>query len=460
MPFADYDDFDSCVRANQDVDDPEAYCAEIKRQVKGEDSLSDDEQKALEDSDCPEGQYMVNGECREIEEVDAPPSTLKNSANVFLQDGTGDETIERIEQDDGTVRYSNLTLLSPGVWTDAKSTDTIWYSPTGIENLEWEDTTFNLYHDEDNPDNAVGNIDAESSYVDDKGNLVADIVLDMDSTASEHADDVLQKQLETGGAKGGLKGPSVEIKTSPDDVEINQARQMKELVGGRLTGAGLVMQPASKSASFSRQVAEKGVALSSGEGSMWLHEGERYMADPETVREVLESNGIDTGEMTDDEVMAVGEDLMSEYEEESEEEEAEMQEGEEGEEEPEEEAPEDEPPEEEESEEMDMETKVEALEERLTNVEDMIESAMAAEDVEETLSEEIEEAKSDLADAETVQELSEANEELEKRLSDLEDKPETPRSLSEGATGDSDDEIEGTVQFAGSHDPVRNSYSR
>lgn len=35
MPFADYDDFDSCVSANSDKADPEAYCAAIKRQVEG-----------------------------------------------------------------------------------------------------------------------------------------------------------------------------------------------------------------------------------------------------------------------------------------------------------------------------------------------------------------------------------------------------------------------------------------
>ena len=33
--FADYDDFDACVRANSDKDDPEAYCASIKREVEG-----------------------------------------------------------------------------------------------------------------------------------------------------------------------------------------------------------------------------------------------------------------------------------------------------------------------------------------------------------------------------------------------------------------------------------------
>jgi uncharacterized membrane protein YfbV (UPF0208 family) len=359
---------------------------------------------------------------------------------VFLL-AESDPTIERIEQDDGSIRYTDLTLLSPGVWTDAGSGDTIWYSPSGIENLEWKDTTFNLYHDEDNPDNAVGEIDAESSYVDDKGNLVADIVLGMDSTASEHADDVLQTQLESGGAKGGLKGPSVEIKTGPEHVEFNQARGLQELVGGNLTGAGLVMQPASKSASFSRQVAEKGIALS-GEGSMWVQETDSNMSLQE-LREKLSNAGFELEDKSEDELKSLAESLGLEDDEDEEEEEEgeEMEEGDDEDDQPEGDE-EDEGDDEEDSpeDEMDMETKVQSLEERLQNLEDMIESAMAAEDVQE----ELEEFSQDLADAETVSELSEAKEELDKRLSELEDKPDY-KTLSEGANGEGETDLDGPI---------------
>jgi len=37
MPFGDYDDFDDCVSKNRDKEDPEAYCASIKRKVEGKD---------------------------------------------------------------------------------------------------------------------------------------------------------------------------------------------------------------------------------------------------------------------------------------------------------------------------------------------------------------------------------------------------------------------------------------
>ncbi|QCC57356.1 hypothetical protein [Natrinema thermotolerans] len=36
MAFAGYDDFEACVRAHSDKDDPKAYCATIKRQVEGQ----------------------------------------------------------------------------------------------------------------------------------------------------------------------------------------------------------------------------------------------------------------------------------------------------------------------------------------------------------------------------------------------------------------------------------------
>lgn len=36
MPFGDYEDFDDCVRKNQDKEDPEAYCAAIKKAIEGQ----------------------------------------------------------------------------------------------------------------------------------------------------------------------------------------------------------------------------------------------------------------------------------------------------------------------------------------------------------------------------------------------------------------------------------------
>jgi hypothetical protein len=36
MPFGPYSSFESCVKSNQDKDDPEAYCASIEEAVKNE----------------------------------------------------------------------------------------------------------------------------------------------------------------------------------------------------------------------------------------------------------------------------------------------------------------------------------------------------------------------------------------------------------------------------------------
>jgi len=71
-PFADYADFDDCVRKNQDKEDPEAYCGSIKAKVEQGDEepeqhecpegeMWDEEQqkcvkKAEEQHECPEGE--------------------------------------------------------------------------------------------------------------------------------------------------------------------------------------------------------------------------------------------------------------------------------------------------------------------------------------------------------------------------------------------------------------------
>jgi hypothetical protein len=58
-PFAGYEDFDACVAANQDKDDPEAYCGSIKNKVEGAKQASfnpgdSDIPKIKTDKTCPE----------------------------------------------------------------------------------------------------------------------------------------------------------------------------------------------------------------------------------------------------------------------------------------------------------------------------------------------------------------------------------------------------------------------
>jgi hypothetical protein len=397
----------------------------VPRCVPDED-VPDAEMAMAEGSNCPDGQVEVNGECVPVEEIeDVPPSSLKNSAPVLQLGSIEDEPIEREELGENKVAYRNLKILESGVWRDSASKQAIWYSPEGLSNMELtEDNAVNIMHDSGNEVSEAGHME---NLREEGGSLYADVIVDTSNSAGSYADENMQKTLETEGVKG-FGGPSVEIPPESEGghtTELNAEKGVRELVEGKIEGLGFVSQPASKPTGFDRQASTRGVALSSNQTVMQLEEDSRDMADAETYREVLESNGIDTGEMTDEEVMSVYEDLMDasegeemgdyEDDEEEDDEETEMQEDEE----------------EEEEEEMDME-EMDVIQEQIDDlwgeIEELKESMMG----EEEMSEELSEAKSELADAETVAELEEAKEELDKRLSELEEEPEDPRSLAEG----------------------------
>lgn len=451
---------------NPEYSEERAYAICQAMQNRGELSVSDDPSHdelltaaAQQDIDCPEGHVHTGSKCVPIEDVrDVPPTLL---SAVYTLSEVETEPIERIEESGNTVRYKNVKLLSPGVWTDSESRETIWYSPKGMEGLEIsEDNAVNIMHDAENEVSEAGEIDSESVHSSEDG-VYADLVLDTSNAAGQYADENLQKTLETQGAKG-FGGPSVEIDAEGQDVEFNERKGMKELVGGIISGLGLVKNPASKPVSFARQTANRGVALSDAQNTMYLEEAYSDM-DPEEAREILEKFGFDTGDMDDEDVVDMlkdmGEEIMDymergETEEPGGEDDGEDVENADDEEDPDDDG-DDETDVEEESEGMDMEDRIESLEERLTNVEDMVESAMAAEDVQEELAE----FGQDLADADTAQELSEAVEELEKRLSDVEERPTNPKSLADG-DGDSETEDTRNITPAPVHDSVRGTTSR
>lgn len=460
MPKAVEECVKSVLADNPEYSEERAYAICNAMSNRGELEISDNPSHdelltaaASQDIDCPEGHVHTGSTCVPIEEVrDVPPSLLNSSPVLQLAD-LETKPIEREELGENEVAYRHVKILQAGTWTDSNSRETIWYSPEGLSNMQLtEDNAVNIMHDSGNEISEVGRME---NLQEEDGSLFADLILDTSSNAGGYADENFQQTLETEGAEG-FGGPSVEIPADGQQVELNKEKGVKELVAGKIDGLGLVKNPASKPVSFARQTAQRGVALSDGEQTVMKLEGERRdMADAETYREVLESNGIDTGEMTDEEVMSVYEDLMEaseggedeEMEDDEtdveEEEETEMQEGEEEEE------------EDEEEEEMDMESKIQSLEERLSNLEDMAESAM----MEGELSEELEEATQDLADAETVQELEEAKEEIDKRLSELEEEPENPRSLSgEAEAGSEEDDT--PIQMARSYDERSGTISR
>lgn len=372
------------------------------------------------------------------------------------------EPIEREELGENEVIYRNLKILQSGIWRDSSSREAVWYSPNGLENMELgPNPKVNINHDEGNEVSEIGEI--ETLHAED-GALYADVRIETDSAAGQYADENLQKTLETEGAKG-FGGPSVEIPPEGQEMEYNESKGVREITQGLIDGLGLVANPASKPTSFARQTAQRDVALSSAQSVMQLNEematmnpedkakilsefSVKELQGPEDVQEEAQSIA-DKMDVPVGEVMEVLDPLFDmdgeeeQQNEDDEEEDEEEMDNEHGDEEGEEE--------EEGGDDVDIDmddiaNKVESMDERLQNLEDMMEQAMQAED--------LEEAKEELADAETVQELSEAKEELEKRLSDLEEKPEKPKSLSE------DGDIEGEVSFAGEYDSRRGTYSR
>ena len=361
MPFAGYDDFDACVSANSDKDDPDAYCAVIKREVEGEAALSDSQLQAAESVDLAEARSLQEfeegeavmwdwqgsnaygrvNEIREesatisgntitgdddepvyiIDEYDeeeggggfqtrnvAKPESSLNKSTKDLPDRTDEnmlsaiasqftlrklETapIEREQLSENRVAYRNVKVLESGTWTDSGSGETIWYSPRGLENLNVTDgNSINIAHDDDNKVSEVGQMENARVNGDE---LYADLEIDTTNAAGEYADQNLQATLESEGNKG-FGGPSVEIDAEGQEIEYNERRGLKELVGGNISGLGLVANPASKPVAFDRQVAERGVAMSEAQTHYTLEEKPIDMANCEEIRETLDAAGLVT----------------------------------------------------------------------------------------------------------------------------------------------------------------------
>lgn len=464
MPFADYEDFDACVRDNSDKDDPKAYCAEIKRQVEGAE-LSDAERQALEESECPEGKVSVGDECVPIE--DAGSIAHLSDAKVFQLEGFagGEDSIERIEAGEDTVRYTNIRLISPGKWTDSNSRETVWYSPDAMRNLEVVDgAPVHIFHDSGNDVSEVGAIDGDSVTNRSDG-VYADITLSTDTPAGEFADQNMQKALETGG-KDGFGGPSVEIPPDGQEIEHNQARGVKELKKGKIDALALVKQPAAKDVHFGNQAAQRGVALAAGSQeakAVYLKDGDMSdKSDRARILEAIATRELAMDDIEDDaqniadeldvpigDVMEVLDPLMDMDEDNGGGEENLENESDNGEED--EEA-------DEEDDEMDMADVDDAVEQMMDEIDEVWEEIdkMREEMVmEESLSaadpEDVDETKEELSAAkERVAELEDTKDELERRLSELEDEPTDPKTLADD-NGDSDS-VTGPVSSIQSRD--------
>jgi len=379
------------------------------------------------------------------------------------------EPIERIEEDDETVRFKNLKFLSPGVWSDAGSQMATYYPPEGIANLEahyneseHNGPPVNIMHDLDmdtfeaHEASVAGYVDPETLDTDDDGNLFGDVVFDTSKGAGQFADENLQSTLENKGAVG-FGGPSVEIPGEGLQQSHDPQRDMPRVDGGRLTGVAMVMDPASKSVNFAREAARRPIAMADGSKdakaltleSDSMSDGKQLEADAADVRNALDQYGLGDviGDMDDEEMMdfasrlhddimdvlAESDDTELEYDDK---EKDDYDGKEKGEHEDDEEDDEDTEMEDEPNDDMDaLRDTVSNLSSRLEDVEDALSQAMTAEDVDA----ELEDATGNkLADIETVKTLQEAKEELEQRVEELENVGKESKTLTDAQDADSD----------------------
>jgi len=366
--------------------------------------------------------------------------------SIFRLEGISTEPIRRVENG-STVRYENVELLAEGVWTDQKSRTPTLYAEEGMRNLRlnFDDSKYqgppvNIQHDMDratgdvNPVSVGGYIDPDSLSVEDK-KLFGDIVLDTDSEAGAYGDANLKRALETGGTQG-FGGPSVELTTGRDDLEdIDHPQAEQKVVAADLHGVGLVRDPASRESSMSNQVAERGVALSSGSNAKVMRLQNKNM-NLEELRATLEEYGLECDGMSEDEMMDMAAKLGVELEDEDYDDEDEAVEAE------------DEPEDEEENlaEDMDPEevvAMVQALRERIESLEEEHEALLKDYDDKEEDEEEMQEELSALR--EDVKELADSKESLEndleekeRRLSAIESEPEESKTLADVNNADDD----------------------
>jgi len=124
--FADYEDFDACVRANSDKEDPEAYCASIKRQVEGkgdgdaETAAAVDQKAAFAEGDAVRWSWQgepVHGRVAEVR-----PQQATVSGNTIT--GGDDESVYVIDEfDDRVGAYRRENVAKPGSSLDKSRKD-------------------------------------------------------------------------------------------------------------------------------------------------------------------------------------------------------------------------------------------------------------------------------------------------------------------------------------------------
>ena len=366
---------------------------------------------------------------------DLPPHTDENMLSaprqtnpmVMQLTNVRTEPIKRDQTDRNTVRYSNLSLLTEGVWTDQKSRTPTLYPDNGIDNIkaqfseDYQGPPVNVMHDVSPVDGDVnqaslaGYVDPSSlEYSESENTLMGDVVLDLGKAAGEFADENMQSALASNGEVG-FGGPSVELDLAQRHIRNSEHPQAeKEITGGYLTGLGLVMDPADDNVAFKNETQERPVAMADGQRDKTLMT-QKTLMNKEEIRETLDRFGIDVGEMTDDEMMDMASELHDELMENLTEDDNMSYHGDYN-----------------DDDEDDDDAMMENME-RVESLESEMESMRAQmEEMRDMMMEEMDNMDSDMMDMESqMASLRDEKKALEKRLRQIEDEPQEPETYSE-----------------------------
>jgi uncharacterized coiled-coil protein SlyX len=387
------------------------------------------------------------------------------------------QPIERDMMAGGEVAYRNIKLLDEGVWTDQNSRTPTLYDETTFQNLEasfdrkYEGPPTNIAHDVHKLGEDKGEVHEASvaGYVEprslrsDGDSLYGDLIFDTETAAGDFADANLKSTLKNNGTAG--FSPSVEL----DPIELQSTpdhpRASEHVEKARLTGVGLVRDPASESVDFAQETRDRAIALSS-HNDKTPEPRVTYMAkhlmDMGEVREILTNAGVDgVADMTDEEVgecaTMLHDDLMAEitdndmsmYAAYGGDDDMDMTDGD---------LDMMDKMDDDEDDDNDLKDHAEHSDMDMAEMESQMSNVMSRlEDLEDAMADSMSASKaaSKLASADTVEKLQKEKRELERRLSDLEDQPAEPKTLAEG-----DDRDYADADTGYQYDSARGSMSR
>jgi len=255
MPFADYKDFDACVAANKDKDDPEAYCASIKREVEGDTEQADDPMTSdtegasnttYDDEDIYQGREKlfealkskgVDIDEDEFEEAyneaypDKDEAEEKENNSKEETDDASDGTSEDSEQED-TEEFKKESPEGKEQ-SDSQEDDHMADKEKKYKNKEEEDT-------EQQDAAPEASESPEASPIDELKTMIQDL---SDRVAALEGDGEMEEDVEQQdpGAKEGDKDPADDVEkttSSPDETKDVAQRDNVQGVTPNSRGAG------------------------------------------------------------------------------------------------------------------------------------------------------------------------------------------------------------------------------